>query len=376
MFELGARPHPPRELYRSYLAQSDVFVGIYGESYGWVAPDEEVSGLEDEYNLAPASMPKLIYIKASDHRDERLNELIDRIRSDDTAAYLPFDTADELEEQRRRRPRHPARRALRRAARRADGARRPARGTRRHGCPSRTPRRSAARRTSRAVRELLASGARPGRQPDRPRRHRQEPARHRDRPRPASDLFPDGTVLRARSRACSSRGCCCRRSPTPSASATTATPPLEERIARALAGRRVLIVLDNFEQIVDAAPVLVRLYSAGAAGDLPRDEPIVLRIRGERVYEVAAAADSRRATRPRRSTARCARPAVRAVRRPRAGGQAGLRRSPRTTSADVADICRRLEGLPLAIELAAAQGARCCTPRGHRASASSRACRC
>ena len=66
MFELGARPHPPRALYRSYLAQSDVFVGIYGESYGWVAPDEEVSGLEDEYNLAPASMPKLIYIKASD----------------------------------------------------------------------------------------------------------------------------------------------------------------------------------------------------------------------------------------------------------------------------------------------------------------------
>ena len=72
MFELGARPHPPRALYRAYLAQSDVFVGIYGDSYGWVAPDEEVSGLEDEYNLAPASMPKLIYIKASANRDERL----------------------------------------------------------------------------------------------------------------------------------------------------------------------------------------------------------------------------------------------------------------------------------------------------------------
>ena len=99
MFELGARPHPPRELYRSYLAQSDVFVGIYGESYGWVAPDEEVSGLEDEYNLAPASMPKLIYIKAHRHREDRLNELIARIQADDTAAYLPFETAEELEEQ-------------------------------------------------------------------------------------------------------------------------------------------------------------------------------------------------------------------------------------------------------------------------------------
>jgi hypothetical protein len=29
VFELGARPHPARALYRSYLAQSEVFVGIY-----------------------------------------------------------------------------------------------------------------------------------------------------------------------------------------------------------------------------------------------------------------------------------------------------------------------------------------------------------
>lgn len=27
MFELGARPHPPRQLYRDYLAQSQVFTG-------------------------------------------------------------------------------------------------------------------------------------------------------------------------------------------------------------------------------------------------------------------------------------------------------------------------------------------------------------
>src|SRR6185369_4124432 len=35
MFELGARPYPPRELYRAYLAQSDVFIGLYWQSYGW-----------------------------------------------------------------------------------------------------------------------------------------------------------------------------------------------------------------------------------------------------------------------------------------------------------------------------------------------------
>ena len=38
MFNLGARPHPPRQLYRAYLAQSQVFVGVYWQSYGWVAP--------------------------------------------------------------------------------------------------------------------------------------------------------------------------------------------------------------------------------------------------------------------------------------------------------------------------------------------------
>src|SRR5690606_23400433 len=46
MFELGARPHPPRELYRAYLEQSHVFVAIYWQSYGWVAPGEQVSDLE------------------------------------------------------------------------------------------------------------------------------------------------------------------------------------------------------------------------------------------------------------------------------------------------------------------------------------------
>ena len=62
MFELGARPHPPRDLYRAYLAQSDVFVGIYWQRYGWVAPGSDISGLEDEEQLS-AGKPRLIYLK-------------------------------------------------------------------------------------------------------------------------------------------------------------------------------------------------------------------------------------------------------------------------------------------------------------------------
>jgi Domain of unknown function (DUF4062) len=63
MFEVGARPHPPRPVYRAYLAQSQVFVGIYWQSYGWVAPGQQISGLEDEYELS-AGLPRLIYVKS------------------------------------------------------------------------------------------------------------------------------------------------------------------------------------------------------------------------------------------------------------------------------------------------------------------------
>lgn len=97
MFELGARPHPPRDLYRSYLQQSDVFVGLYGDRYGWVAPGEDVSGLADEYLLSPRAMPKLIYIRESSNgREPRLTELLDQIRSDDTASFKYFSESREL----------------------------------------------------------------------------------------------------------------------------------------------------------------------------------------------------------------------------------------------------------------------------------------
>src|SRR5512141_1175660 len=63
-YESGARPHPPRPMYRAYLKQSQVFVGIYWQRYGWVAPGMEISGLEDEYRLAAAAgKPMLLYLK-------------------------------------------------------------------------------------------------------------------------------------------------------------------------------------------------------------------------------------------------------------------------------------------------------------------------
>ena len=79
MFELGARPHPPRDLYQAYLDQSDIFIGLYWECYGQVVAGMDVSGLEDEFDLSRA-LPRLLYLKepAAD-RDPRLADLIGRI---------------------------------------------------------------------------------------------------------------------------------------------------------------------------------------------------------------------------------------------------------------------------------------------------------
>src|SRR5262245_30985454 len=98
MFEAGARPHPPRALYRAYLAQSDIFIGLYWQRYGWVAPAMSVSGLEDEYESA-GEKPKLIYMKTpAPDREPRLQALLDRIQDRGTVSYQKFSTADELRE--------------------------------------------------------------------------------------------------------------------------------------------------------------------------------------------------------------------------------------------------------------------------------------
>jgi predicted ATPase len=97
-FEAGARPYPPRELYRAYLAQSDIFLGLYWQRYGWVAPDMAISGLEDEYQLS-ADKPRLIYLKApAPEREPRLQGLLDRVRSEEVASYQKFATPEELRE--------------------------------------------------------------------------------------------------------------------------------------------------------------------------------------------------------------------------------------------------------------------------------------
>jgi predicted ATPase len=96
LFEHGARPHPPRDLYRAYLAQSDVFVGLYWQSYGWIGAGMEVSGLEEELALS-AGLPRLLYVKEpAPGREPRLTDLLERIETETSGSYHVFRTPAEL----------------------------------------------------------------------------------------------------------------------------------------------------------------------------------------------------------------------------------------------------------------------------------------
>jgi hypothetical protein len=78
------------------LQPSDIFVGLYWQRYGRVAPDQEISRLEDEYRRS-TGVPRLLYVKEPAFRREpRLAGLLRRIQADDTASYKPFADLAEL----------------------------------------------------------------------------------------------------------------------------------------------------------------------------------------------------------------------------------------------------------------------------------------
>ena len=96
MFEAGARPYPPAEVYRAYLAQADVFLGLYWQRYGQLVPGAQVSGLEEEFQLS-GGLPRLLYVKApAPEREPRLADLLARIREEASASYRHFRTPAEL----------------------------------------------------------------------------------------------------------------------------------------------------------------------------------------------------------------------------------------------------------------------------------------
>jgi predicted ATPase len=126
---------------------------------------------------------------------------------------------------------------------------------------------------------------------------------------------------------------------------------LPRRVQLACDGTPTLLVLDNFEQVMDAAPLVADLVQSVAALRVLATSRAPLRVRGEREYAVGPLAlDVDLDTTSPADLARS--PAVRLF----AERVRDVQPDFRLTAANgptVAAICRRLDALPLALELAA-----------------------
>ena len=129
--------------------------------------------------------------------------------------------------------------------------------------------------------------------------------------------------------------------------------PLREALATFLRGRRLLLVLDNFEQVVAAAPSVTALLAACPDLKVLVTSRIALRVLGEQEFPVPPLAlpDPERLP-PVAELGRTEAVAL-FVQRARAVRPDFVLTA--DTAPAVAEICRRLDGLPLAIELAAAR---------------------
>ncbi|MEA2512311.1 MAG: hypothetical protein QOJ59_1798, partial [Thermomicrobiales bacterium] len=129
--------------------------------------------------------------------------------------------------------------------------------------------------------------------------------------------------------------------------------PLAERLVAFLRERHQLLVLDNFEQLLDAAPLLADLLTACPRLTLLVTSRAKLRLSGEHDYPVLPLALPAASSRPTLADVVFA-PAVRLfVLRAQAANPAFALTE--ANAATVAAICARLDGLPLGIELAAAR---------------------
>src|SRR5262249_29446770 len=115
--------------------------------------------------------------------------------------------------------------------------------------------------------------------------------------------------------------------------------PLESLVGY-LRGRELLLVLDNFEHVIPAAPVVATLLESAPRLRILVTSRELLRLRGEHELRVPPLAPE-------------AEGVALLVERASAVLQAFALRE--DNEAAVIEICRRLDGVPLAIELAAPQ---------------------
>jgi transcriptional regulator with XRE-family HTH domain len=123
------------------------------------------------------------------------------------------------------------------------------------------------------------------------------------------------------------------------------------RVLAHLRDRQLLLVLDNFEHLLDATPRLTEIIMTCAHVELLVTSRTALRMRGEQQYRVRPLAlPTGRLTVPVIAASAAVRIFV-----ARAQAVEPEFELDEGNAEQVADICRRLDGLPLAIELAAAR---------------------
>jgi predicted ATPase len=125
-----------------------------------------------------------------------------------------------------------------------------------------------------------------------------------------------------------------------------------QAVREALVGKRLLLVLDNVEQVAASAPFVGELLAAAPALEVLATSRLPLRLRAEREYPVPPLAlPPANGTPPEQLLPY---EAVRLFVERAQAVRAGFALTPEIAPA-VAEITRRLDGLPLAIELASAR---------------------
>ena len=354
LFELGARPHPPRELYRAYLTQSDIFIGLYWQRYGWIGPGMDISGLEDEFRLSH-SIPRLLYVKTpAPEREPRLTAMLDELQTEATDSYRSFRSPRELG----RLVRDDLALILSERFMTADS----------RAVRSASPASTTDRRGSRSL--PVTSTSLIGGEHDigEVSKLLQTPeVRLVTLPDPGGigktrlaiavgeqldDRYPHGAVFVPLAAIGQPELVLPRIAAAVGATIDGARPPLDVLVEH-FAEAPSLLVLDNLEQVVDVAPELDQLLARCPGLEILATSRAVLRLRAEREYPVGpltVPAFSERT--PMEQLASL--PAVRLF-----VDRAQAVRYDFALTEDnalaVVGICRRLDGLPLAIELAAAR---------------------
>src|SRR5215211_5114126 len=129
--------------------------------------------------------------------------------------------------------------------------------------------------------------------------------------------------------------------------------PATERVAMFLASRIALLVLDNLEQVLSVGPAVGKLLRDAPGVTVMATSRAPLRIDGEREYAVEPLGLPGRTAHP--SARDLAQSDAVAFFLQRAQAVRASFALTDANAASVAEICRRLDGLPLALELAAAR---------------------